>query len=304
MFVVLVLVVVFVWRKSAPSHTPDTEPPAARVSGEISNIITPAPAGVVVVPTGPERIAKATQSLAFTVKLLNDMPNQRAIKTHIASLAGILFFNDCLMAKITNGTIKGSASDLRATFITAMEQVYKNQLPPEAAQKLAAPPQVVDRHSLQAMFLADKQLHDHPEQAIVNGFDESLLDRNNARYSLSSVYEAMEHQPDAGKTVARLENILKDMGIQDAEQSDLKLMLLSFGGVRTVSYSMFGPTSDTSQPDELKAATDALDAVLHWRLVNMYGLPEAVAQKLLEKTRRMPVKGVSAAMLQPPAWIE
>lgn len=304
--VVLVLVIVLTvavgLRVSRPPLPPAPPPIAPTAIPVNRNATAPAASGAVVIPVGRERLASAERGLAFTADLWKELPPEA--KAQVATLAGIFYFNDCLMADMTNGGINAASNEVRQRFKQTLTRLYPNTLPPGVAERLTKPPERFDHNDPQARLAYERRGYEHPEHAMVDGFDGSFIDRNNLHMSPLGQYRAMEQAPELKRQLQKLQTTFAETGVQDQLQSDLKTTCLLVGSIRTSAYLMYGPASDTSMPVEYKAETDALDQVLQWRLVNMYGLDEARASNLVKAISRMPVKGFTGAGLQPPAWME
>jgi hypothetical protein len=253
----------------------------------------------VAIQTGQERMSNAVQCLLYVVDLANSLPKERdGVKGHIAATAGVLYFDDCLMAKMENGYITITTNELRQSFSNALAQLFTNHVPPEVMEGFNKSFQ--DPTNMLGDFIGPANV----SRDLVQGFKSSFRDRNNMHISVDEQYQRMAQSPQLARTLTAFDSAFQQAGIIDANQSDLKEMCLALGESRTSAYLMYGPHSDLPMPAENEAYAESLKKVLKWRLVNMYGLDDSAAEALVQALSRVPVNGFSHAGLQVPAFIQ
>jgi hypothetical protein len=249
-------------------------------------------------------MSNAVRCLAYVIQIADQLPDDRVVKGHLFGVAGALFFNDCLMAKMSGGFISITTNELRQSFSNAVIQAYGNRLPPELAAELAYPSPSVDSGDLSKMYERDKRLGEHTELSMANSFNSGFSDRNNMRISVDDQYQRMKLSTSLAHTLNTIDSAFQQAGISDASQSDLKEMCLGIGESRTSAFLIYGSESDTPMPETYDRYAQSLNKLLRWRLVNMYGLDDPAADALMQALSRVPVTGFSHGGLQPPALIQ
>lgn len=264
-----------------------------------ANGTVPRPESKVVIQTGQERMSNAVRCLLYVVDLANSLPKERdGIKRHIAATAGTLYFEDCLMAKMSNGYITITTNELRQNFSNALAQLFTNNIPKEVLQGFDK--SFSDRTNALGDFIDAGNV----SRDLVQGFKSSFRDRNNMHMSVDEQYHQMAQAPEQARWLNALNTAFQQSGVTDANQSDLKEICLALGESRTSAYLIYGPQSDLPMPAEYQAYAESLNKVLRWRLVNMYGLDDSAAETLAQALSRVPVTGFSHAGLQVPAFIQ
>jgi hypothetical protein len=248
---------------STPGQSPSLIPPhravtvAAPRSARSTNIV---------IQTGQERMSNALRCMAFITALADKLPEERrADKPFLRSYAGILYFDDCLMSKISNGFITTTTNELRESFSKAIAQMTSSNSPKE----------------------------------VIEGFNHAINNRDNIHVSLDQQYQSMMQYPAMAKSLNELDKAIQAAGVTDLPQSDLKEMAIALCSTKTTAYLTYGP----NDPDYL-ALADGFDQIFQWRVTNMYGLDGATAQKLSHSVLRVPVDAFSQAGAQPPAFIQ
>jgi hypothetical protein len=267
LIVLAVAVGLFVWlrqpatpKQSPANASPIHAPVSAAVRGHESG------GSAIVIQTGQERMSNAVRCMSFVIDLANKLPKERASdKPMLQAMAGVLFFDDCLMSKMSNGFITITTNELRQSFSNAFAQTYSTNVPDKSK----------------------------------DGFDYALNNRNNLHISLDDQYQRMSQYPAMAKSLNQLTKAIGDAGVTDCGQSDLKEMCVSFCETGTTAYLTYG-----AHDPEYQAMADALDQIFQWRLTNMYGLDSASAQTLAHSVLRIPVDAFSQAGAQPPAFIQ
>jgi hypothetical protein len=258
----------------------------------------------IVVQTGQERMSNAVRCMAFIMDLANKLPSEE--KRHFMAVAGRQFFDDCLMAKISNGYVRTTTNELRQNFHQALEQVFTNHIPGDVTEALDNDPPE-GKHWQQSpatMYAHDRRTEEHPDVALVESFQSSFDERNQMNIALDEQYRRMEQYPEMSNPIDKVNAALQDAGITDASESDLKAMCLMFSQIRTTTHLMYGAQSGASNVSEEQIYADNLNQILRWRLTNMYGLDDGTAQTLVQSLSRIPVRSFSHTGLQPPAVIQ
>lgn len=286
-----------------PKHSvqvPEQRPVA--VPAKHINASSPLPMNhTVKVPTGAERLTNAIACMAYTIDLANKLPNEE--KRTMMSVAGVFFFHDALMSKVNHGSIVMTTNELLQLFSNAVAKVYTNQLPTDL--QTAFTNQVLGigdwGQSLSSIYEHEKAQRDHPDGALVHGFDSAFGQRNNVHLTVDDAYKWMSEQnPILGKKIKMVENALSLSGVTDAAQSDLKDNCLAFAMLRTFALTVYG----RSQPSEFHLYATNYEAVMQWRLVNMFGLDRETAQRVIKNVGRVPVDEFKGGDVQPPAYLE
>jgi hypothetical protein len=302
-FVLLVVVVAALWGAFLRRPSGSEKSPPGALTKDATGLVTTSGTttrkSAVVIQTGQERMSNAVRCMLYVVDLANGLPKERnGIKRHIAATAGMLYFEDSLMSKMSNGYITITSNELRQNFSNALAQLFTNNIPPEILDGF-------DK-SFSAPTNAFGEFVDagNVPRDLVQGFKSSFRDRNNMRMSVDDQYAQMAKSPELARTLKAFDSAFQQVGITDADQSDLKEICLAFGESRTSAYLIYGPQSSLPMPAEYQTYAESLDKVLKWRLVNMYGLDDSAAAALIQALSRVPVNGFSHAGLQVPALIQ
>lgn len=258
----------------------------------------------VVVPTGQARMSNAVRCMSFILGLADKVSPQD--KTTIITAAGGIFFNDSLMAKMSHGCITVTTNELFAGFSNAVAQVYSNHIPADLSAALQNP-KADDGNwlaSLPAIFQHETNLRAHPDTALAFGFYNSFRDRNNLHISVDNYYNWMTQAPQLAQNIQVVESAMQEVGVTDASQSDVKQMCLGLCEERMSVYTLYGPQTDAPEMERFNRYSDAMNQIMQWRLVNMFGLDEQTAQTLVQKLSGKQIDGFNHADLQPPAFIQ
>lgn len=258
----------------------------------------------IVVQSGQERMSNAVRCMAFIVDLANKLPNQE--KLHFMAVAGRQFFDDCLMARMSNGHVRTTTNDLRQDFLRALAQVFTNHIPGDVTEALNTdPPEGKHwQQTPETMYAHDRRLEQHPDVALVESFQSSFDERNQMNISLDEQYGRMQKFPEMLKPIDNVKAALLAGGITDTNQSDLMAMCLMYSQIRTTTHLIYGAQSGSPNDGEERIYADNLNRIMRWRLTNMYGLDDATAQTLVQSLSRIGVTSFSHTGLQPPAIIQ
>lgn len=291
----------YVWFTSKQKAQTSEQRPAAAVPRSTAVSLAMQTNHVVKVPTGQERLSTAIDGMAYTIGLANKLPNEE--KRTIMSLAGVFFFHDCLMTKMKNGRITMTTNELCQLFSNAVAQVYSNKLPPDLA--VAMTNQVFGNmdwaQTLDGIREHEQYQREHPDGALVHGFDFSFGQRNNLHMTLAQSYEWMSKgSPALGRKIKMIGDALSSAGVVDAEQSDVKDNCLAYAMMNTSELSIFGK----SMPSEYHLYATNYAAVMQWRLEKMFGLDEGTAKKVVKNLARVPVDEFKSGDVQPPAYLQ
>lgn len=245
--------------------------------------------------------------MVFTAKLSDEMPEERAdTKRIIMAVAGLLFFNDCLMSKMSHGYITITTQEICQSFSNAVVQVFTNRVPPALVDELKHPDfwyHISGGESLNSMYYREKRMRANSTLAMFNTFYNSFGERNDIRQTMDDEYKEIEPVPGVKESLDTLKSAFDRIGITDAEQSDLKELCLLIGGERATLNRIYGPKSRTARTEEFKTTSESLDKILKWRLTNIHHLDDSTAQALIKAISDLPENNLSRAGLMPPAHI-
>ncbi|EEF63467.1 hypothetical protein Cflav_PD6102 [Pedosphaera parvula Ellin514] len=257
---------------------------------------------VVRIQTGEERMSNGVRCVSFMLELARELPEgQKDFRRQLTSLAGVQFFNDCLMAKMSKGYITTTTNKLRQNFFNMVAQVFTNHIPMELSGEFNG---LLLEHNngptpLEVMVPDTQLLSDYPNLGLANGFKHAFAGRNSTHVTIDEQYRWISQSPEQAQVLKALEAAFQEAGIKDVEQSDLKDTCLLLGGERAFAFRAFGK----EDPARCQTLVEAVEKVLRWRLVNMYGLDEAAAQTVVKAVSKVHVDGFSGAGMQPPSVI-
>ena len=191
----------------------------------------------VVVQTGQVRFTNAVRCLIFTVGLANSIPKEMdGLKGNVSAIAGVLFFNDCLMSKSKKGQVYVGTNEIIDCFTNALSELFSNEIPGRIMDGLYYSfPDPTN-------FMGDHPGPSDVARDLVEGFKGCFIHRNNImRYSLEDHYAHLAGVDTLSPMLRAIESAFKTARVADAKQSDLKLLCLTLCGTRTSLDEFLGP---------------------------------------------------------------
>jgi hypothetical protein len=303
LLVVAILVAMWGWRHAyKPRSQTRNETVSAQAAPKTADIAVKRGYHVVI-ETGELRMSNAVRCLAYIKDAADKMQNEQ--KRHFMAVAGVVFFDDCLMAKMKDGYIKTTTNELRAAFTNAVGQVFSNGLSEDVKNALNGPPSESTNWGagLSSLYQHDHWMEEHPDAELVEGFYHAMHDRNNfAHMSVEGQYQYMEQDQQQALSLKQINAAIAQAGIEDAPQSDLKELCIAMGSMRTTMFLIYGEKEADTQM--FQSYVGPLDAIFAWRLANVYQLDEQHSQALVQAMSLLRINEFSSAGAQPPAYIE